>query len=131
MDAIRTEIVAATKNFLSERLNIEQEQQVQVLVALLSPKTVSDFVRNGRELTSSLFGEEAVAEFAATAADTGAARVVHEMSVPAMDRNCEPWYKTAQGLVRSCWYLSYASPRIAWAQKGLYPTTTRSSLTIA
>ena len=69
MDAIRTEMVTATKNFLTERLNIEQERQVQVLMALLSAKTVDEFLQNGRELVSSLFGDEAVAEFAVTVTD--------------------------------------------------------------
>ena len=67
MTAIRGEIIGATKNFLGQRLNIDQERQVKVLLALLTAESAEEFVNEGRTLVAELFGEEFVSDFAVSA----------------------------------------------------------------
>ena len=41
------EVVMAAKNYMTQRMNIEQEELIQKCITLLSAKTMNDFVSHG------------------------------------------------------------------------------------
>lgn len=67
--AIRTETVAAAKNFLAERLNIEQEKTLDSMRQLLTSETSQEFVDRGKHLVLQLFPNK-VAQFADEVCET-------------------------------------------------------------
>ena len=60
--AVLIEVVAGAINFLTERLDVEQEAVVKTMQDLLDAPTAAAFVSAGRELAAGLFGEDSVTE---------------------------------------------------------------------
>ena len=58
VEAIRVEVVMAAKNYITQRINIEQEELIQKCITLLSAKTMNDFVSHGRTIVRVLFPGE-------------------------------------------------------------------------
>ena len=57
-EAIRVEVVMAAKNYMTQRMNIEQEELIQKCITLLSAKTINDFVSYGLTIVRMLFRGE-------------------------------------------------------------------------
>ena len=57
-EAIRVELVMAAKNYMTQRINIEQEELIQKCITLLSAKTMNDFVSHGITIVRMLFPGE-------------------------------------------------------------------------
>ena len=56
-EVIRVEVVMAAKNYMTQRMNIEQEELIQKCITLLSAKTMNDFVSHGLTIVRMLFPE--------------------------------------------------------------------------
>ena len=67
--AVRQEAVSSAINFLTERLNVEQENVVSAMSQLLKATSVAEFIAGGRDLTSGLFGPESVSQFVTDVCD--------------------------------------------------------------
>ena len=57
-EAVRTEIVQSTINFLDERLDIEQERTVKTMEDVLAAQTAAEFVRAGEAVVRDLFPKD-------------------------------------------------------------------------
>ena len=57
-EAIRAEVVMAAKNYMTQRMNIEQEELIHNCITLLSAKTMNDFVSHGLTIVRMLFPGE-------------------------------------------------------------------------
>ena len=62
-DAVRAEIVQSAINFLSERMNIEEDGTINNLKKVLESKSAKEFIVSSRDLISQMFGDEALEEF--------------------------------------------------------------------
>ena len=62
-DAVRVEIVQSAINFLSERMNIEEDGTINNLKKVLESKSAKEFIVSSRDLISQMFGDEALEEF--------------------------------------------------------------------
>ena len=67
--AVREKVVASFMNFLNVRLNLENDNTISMMIALLKANTITDMINSGRPLVQSLFGEEAVVEFSSSVCD--------------------------------------------------------------
>jgi hypothetical protein len=58
-NAIRTEVIMSAKSFLSQRVNLEQEKNINDIAGLLSKNNnLNDFIKCGNALVTSLFPDE-------------------------------------------------------------------------
>ena len=57
-EAIRVEVVIAAKNYITQRINIEQKELIQKCITLLSAKTMNAFVSHGPTIVRMLFPGE-------------------------------------------------------------------------
>ena len=62
-DAVRVEIVQSAINFLSERMNIEEDGTINNSKKVLESKSAKEFIVSSRDLISQMFGEGALEEF--------------------------------------------------------------------
>ena len=67
--AVRDDTVQSVISFLGERLEIEQEQLVAVMLKLVKADSARDFIRAGTELTRGLLGQAGVADLVTSTCD--------------------------------------------------------------
>ena len=68
--AVRVEVVAGAINFLTDRLDVEQEEVIKTMLGLLEAPSAAAFISAGRGLAAGLFGGDSVAELATTVCDS-------------------------------------------------------------
>ena len=61
--AIRHEVVASAKNFIQQRLNGEQSDQVQVIIDVSNANNETQLIASGSKLVEEIFGKESVQSF--------------------------------------------------------------------
>lgn len=61
--SVRTEIVSGAKEYLSQRLDLEQEDTVKQIKIFLEGKTVEQMINSTRKVVEGLFGIESVTKF--------------------------------------------------------------------
>lgn len=67
--AVRNDTVQSVVNFLGERLDIEQEELVAIMLRLVKADSARDFIRAGTELTRGLFGQAGVTDLVTSTCD--------------------------------------------------------------
>ncbi|XP_043229531.1 uncharacterized protein LOC122385370 [Amphibalanus amphitrite] len=66
--AVRGEVVQSTSNFLSERLDFEQQEVVKDMSRMIKAETAEEFIRSGKRIARDLFPGE-LTEFALNVTD--------------------------------------------------------------
>ena len=66
---MRNDAVQSIVNFVGERLDIEQEELVRVMLELVNAESAREFIRAGTELTRELFGQAGVADLVTSTCD--------------------------------------------------------------
>lgn len=62
-DAVRQEIVTSAKNFLMEKLDVEQEKNVKAMIDFANSESIAEMINAGRDVVERLFGTESVSSF--------------------------------------------------------------------
>lgn len=62
--AVRQEVVLSSKSFLEERINDEQEEQVQAMIGVANANNATELINAGRSSVEHIFGKSYVQSFA-------------------------------------------------------------------
>lgn len=60
---VRNEIVLGAREYLSQRLDLEQEDIVKQIKIFLAEKTAAQMINSTRKVVKSLFGSDCITEF--------------------------------------------------------------------